>query len=78
GYPSATQTSMIDPPVPQRPVADLYDVTPGAAITLTVTHPTCHLAPYPATLGSVTYTGQVTTKAAEPGDENSAMNIVLE
>jgi hypothetical protein len=78
GYPTASQTAMVDPPVPQRPVADIYNVTPGAQITLTVTHPTCHLAAFPATLNGATFTGQVTTKAAEPGDNNSALNIVLE
>lgn len=78
GYPSATQTSMVDPPVPQRPVADIYNATPGVAITFTLTHPTCHLAPYPITFAGGTFTGQVTTKAAEPGDNNSALNILLE
>jgi hypothetical protein len=43
-----------------------------------VTHPTCHLAAYPVTVTGASLTGQVTTKAAEPGDNNSAMNIVLE
>jgi hypothetical protein len=78
GYPSATATSMVDPPVPGRPVADIFDLTPGADITLSVTHPTCHLAAYPVTVTGASLTGQVTTKAAEPGDNNSAMNIVLE
>ena len=78
GYPTASATSMVDPPVPGRPVADIYDLTPGADITLTVTHPTCHLAPYPATVTGASLNGQVTTKAAEPGDNNSAMNILLE
>ena len=78
GYPAATQTSMVDPPVSQRPVADIYNAAPGAQITFTVTHPTCHLAPYPVTNNGGTFSGQVTTKAAEPGDNNSAVNIVLE
>jgi hypothetical protein len=78
GYPSATQTSMVDPPVPQRPVADIYNAAPGAAIAFTLTHPTCHLAPYPITFAGGTFSGQVTTKAAEPGDNNSALNILLE
>lgn len=78
GYPAAAQTSMVDPPVPQRPVADIYDAAPGAQITFTVTHPTCHLAPYPVTVNGATFKGQVTTKAAEPGDNNSAVNLVLE
>jgi hypothetical protein len=78
GYPSATQTSMVDPPVPQRPVADVYDATPGVPITFTLSHPTCHLAPYPITFAGGTFTGQVTTKPAEPGDNNSALNILLE
>jgi hypothetical protein len=78
GYPTATGTSMVDPPVPGRPVADIYDLAPGADITFTVTHPTCHLAPYPVTVNGASLSGQVTTKAAEPGDYNSAMNLVLE
>ncbi|HEY3820184.1 MAG TPA: hypothetical protein VGL81_23630 [Polyangiaceae bacterium] len=78
GYPSATQTAMVDPPVPQRPVADIYDVAPGAQISFTLKHPSCHLAPYPVTFNGGTFSGQVTTKAAEPGDNNSAMNIILQ
>jgi len=78
GYPSAMQASMIDPPVPQRPVADIYNAAPGTQLTFTVTHPTCHLAPYPVTNNGGTFDGQVTTKAAEPGDNNSALNIILE
>jgi hypothetical protein len=78
GYPAAAQTSMVDPPVPQRPVADIYNMAPGTQFTFTVTHPTCHLAPYPVTINGGTFNGQVTTKAAEPGDNNSAVNLILE
>lgn len=78
GYPRAAQTAFVDPPVPRRPVADIYDVAPGAQITFTVTHPTCHMAPYPVTIGGGTFDGTVTTKAAEPGDQNSAVVMVLE
>jgi hypothetical protein len=78
GYPVASQTSMVDPPVPQRPVADIYDVPPGSPITLTVTHPTCALAPYPVTVTGGSFDGQVATKAAEPGDNNSALVILLQ
>jgi hypothetical protein len=78
GFPVATQTSMVDPPVPQRPVADIYDVAPGTQLTFTVTHPTCHLSSYPVTSNGGTFNGQVTTKTAEPGDNNSALNIFLD
>ena len=78
GYPAVTQTSMQDPPVPGRPVADIYNLSPGAQLAFTLTHPTCHLSPYPVTVNGGTFNGQVTTKAAEPGDNNSAINIVLD
>ena len=32
GYPTASQTSFVDPPVNKRPVADIYDLAPGAQI----------------------------------------------
>ena len=78
GYPAAAQTSMVDPPVPQRPVADIYNVAAGTQLTFTVTHPTCHLSAYPVTSNGGTFNGQVTTKTAEPGDNNSALNIFLD
>ena len=59
-------------------MADIYDLAPGAQITIQVSHPTCHQAPYPLTNAGGTFSGQLTTKAAEPGDNNSAMVIVLD
>jgi hypothetical protein len=78
GYPRAGQSAFIDPPVSRRPVADIYDVAPGTNITFQISHPTCHQAPFPVTNGGATLTGQVVTKAAEPGDNNSALVVVLE
>jgi hypothetical protein len=78
GYPSTMQAAFVEPPVDRRPVADIYDVAPGADIAFTVSHPSCTMAPFPITVGGATFGGQVTTKAAEPGDENSALVIVLQ
>jgi hypothetical protein len=78
GYPTASQTSFVDPPVPRRPVADIYDLAPGAQIAIQVNLPTCHQVPYPATNAGGTFSGQVTTKAAEPGDNNSALVVLLD
>jgi len=78
GYPSPSQTSFADLGG-QRPVADIYDVAPGAPLKLQVSHPTCHQAPFPVSTGAgATLTGTVTTRASEPGDYNSAIVVVLQ
>jgi hypothetical protein len=78
GYPSPSQTSFADLGG-QRPVADIYDVTPGVPITVQVSHPSCHQAPFPVSMGSgARLTGTVTTKASEPGDFSSAIVVVLQ
>lgn len=72
GYlPSTTQTSFRD----QTPVAAIYNIPPGAHLDLTVMHPTCTPVSFPATVGNVIYTGNVTV---EGGDANSALNVYLE
>ena len=77
GYPSSSQTSFADLP-PGRPVADLFDLAPGAPVTVQITHPTCTQAPYPVAFGGGSLTGTLATEACEPGDENAAMIVVLE
>lgn len=77
GYPSAQQTSFADL-TDRRPVADLFDVAPGQDLEMQVTHPTCTLAPFPAVYGGTQLTGQAPTQPSEPGDNNSAIVLVLE
>ena len=78
GYPRSSQAAFIDPPVPRRPVADIYDAAPGTEITFTVNHPSCHQAAYPVVFNGAKFNGQVATKASEPGDDNSALVVVLQ
>ncbi len=61
-----------------RPVAVIYNVTPGADVAFTIDHPTCKLAPYPVTFRGKTYDGKVRTEAIEPKHLNSAMVAVLQ
>ena len=61
-----------------RPVAVVYNVAVGADLRVAVTHPTCTQAPFPFTYNGKTYTGNVPTKAAEPGDYNSALLVMLQ
>ncbi len=61
-----------------RPVAVIYNVTPGAAVTVQVDHPTCKVAAPPAVAGAPTFTGGVRTVAAQPDDVNSALVITLQ
>jgi hypothetical protein len=75
--PSSALTSFQDVKSP-RPVAVIYNIDPGTPVTFTVTHPTCKMAPYPATNGSQVLTGQTPQKATEPGDVTSALVVVLE
>lgn len=78
GYPSTSQTSFADLGA-ERAVADIYDVTPGVPLAVKVSHPTCHQAPYPVSVGGgAKFTGNVVTKASEPGDYNSAIVVVLQ
>jgi len=63
---------------PPRPVAVVYNVAPGVAIDIQITHPTCKQAAFPFTYQGKTYTGKVPTMATEPGDYNSAMVMMLQ
>lgn len=67
GFPSSTQTTVVDGEIPS---VIFYNVTPGQKITLTITHPTCKQAAFPFTdplMATISYTGNVTTVAANPG-----------
>jgi hypothetical protein len=77
GDPSTQQTSFADLSA-GRPVAVIFNATPGADVTFQVNHPTCHQAAYPVTNGGAQFTGQVTTKPSEPGDNNSAIVVVMQ
>jgi hypothetical protein len=63
---------------PPRPVAVLFDIKAGAALSVQITHPKCKQAEFPFTYQGKTYTGQVPTVATEPGDTNAAMVMMLE
>jgi hypothetical protein len=77
GLPSSTATSFPQLPFP-GPVAVIYDVDPGADVTFQVSHPTCTPSPAPVTNGGASFTGQVVTKAAEPGDFCSVVLTMLQ
>jgi hypothetical protein len=72
---SLTSFQAVTPP---RPVAVVFNITPGAALSVQMDHPTCTAAPFPFTYGGRTYTGVVPTMATEPGDYNSAMVLMLQ
>lgn len=59
----------------QLPVAAVYNVPAGAALDLTLTHPTCKQTAFPATVAGVTYSGKVNV---EGGDSNSVAFYFLE
>lgn len=61
-----------------RPQAAIYNVEPGAQLQIQISHPTCTMAPMPLTIHGETLTGQAVTKAAEPGDYNSALTYALQ
>jgi hypothetical protein len=64
---------------PTKPSALLYNITPGATLSLSLTHPTCTLAPAGSvTVTGVDFSGQVLTQAAEPGDITSVIVLVAQ
>lgn len=62
---------------PNRPVVVVYNIDVGADLVVQIDHPTCEQVAFPATYGGKTFTGKVRTQAAEPGDSNSALVIVM-
>jgi len=75
GLPTSSQMADIAAP---KPAAVLYDVTPGAALDLTIDVPGCTTAPAGTAWNGMTLTGQVTTMATEPGDNAAALIVVLQ
>jgi hypothetical protein len=78
GLPTSTSSFVDVDSAKNRPAAVIYNVTPGAELQLTVNHPTCTVAPSNTPLAGLTLTGKVTTVAAEPGDNNSSLVLVLQ
>jgi hypothetical protein len=77
GIPTTSLTS-IQPQDGDRPVAVVYNVSPGADVQIAVNHPSCAMVPFPATYSGRTYSGHVRTVAAEPGDYNTAMVVLMQ
>lgn len=72
GFPSASATSIT---AGQAPSAVIYNITPGVALTLSASSPTCSQKPYPVTQGVLTYTGAM---QVEPGDAITAARVFLQ
>ena len=61
-----------------RPVAAVYNVTPGQQIELEIVHPTCKLVAAGTSNAGAVFTGKVTTMASQPGDNNSSLVYLVE
>jgi hypothetical protein len=72
-----TGASMIDRSG-NLPAAVVFNVPPGQDITFELNHPTCKLAAADSKLDGATLTGHVQTVAAEPDDNNSSLELVVE
>ena len=77
GIPSATETTFQDVK-PNRPVVVISNIDVGAELVVQIDHPTCKQAPFPTTYAGKTFSGHVRTEAAEPGDINAALVIVMQ
>jgi hypothetical protein len=71
-FPSASRTTF---KANETPAAAVYNVPAGTQIEITITHPTCTMAPFPVTVAGVTYTGKVTVEA---GDVSTVANYYLQ
>ena len=71
-------TSFIDGVTDHRPVAVVYNLTPGADLAITLNIPGCTQAPPNTTFGHATLTGKVATQALEPGDNNSSLVLIAQ
>jgi hypothetical protein len=64
---------------PTKPSAIIANVMPGSSLGISLTHPTCTLAPAgSATVAGVTFNGQTPTVAADPGDNTSVLVLVVQ
>jgi hypothetical protein len=75
--PDGTVTSFQDVMSP-RPVAIVYNIPLGSDVVVRIDHPTCKQTPFPFDYEGRTYTGKVQMNAVEPGDNNSALVVLLE
>jgi hypothetical protein len=75
--PSEDETSFQDVK-PNRPVIVISDIDVGADLVVQIDHPTCQQMAFPSTYAGKTYSGNVRTEAAEPGDINAALVILME
>jgi hypothetical protein len=71
-------TGFIDGTTEHRPVAVVYNLTPGAELEITLNIPGCTQAPPNTKFGHATLTGTVATQALEPGDHNSSLVLIAE
>ncbi|HEX6837344.1 MAG TPA: hypothetical protein VF334_12270, partial [Polyangia bacterium] len=74
GFPVGMQ--MVDT-MQHRPSAVVYNIEPGATLEVTMSHPTCKLAPAGTAFDGAVYAG-VKVSPTEPGDNNSAMVLLAE
>jgi hypothetical protein len=77
GLPLATA---IEDTKDQRPAAVVFNVPPGVTPQFTLSHPTCTVAPAGTVVVSrgLSLTGDARSLPAEPGDNNTALVLVLE
>jgi hypothetical protein len=73
-----TGTSFIDGTTEHRPVAVIYNLTPGVDFAVTLNVPGCTQAPPDTLFAHASLTGKVTTTAVEPGDHNSSLVLIAE
>ena len=72
GIPSSRKGAVV---AGQFPSAVVYNVQPGATLSIGATVTNCTVAPFPIVQGDVTYTGGVTT---EPGSSTSFERVFLQ
>jgi hypothetical protein len=62
-----------------KPAAVVYDVTPDAALDITINAPGCTQVPFGSMpLNGLTLNGKVAAPATEPGDQAAALVFVLQ
>ena len=77
GIPSESESAFQDVK-PNRPVVVIANIDVGSELVVKIDHPTCKQMEFPSTYAGKTYSGTVRTEAAEPGDNNAAIVILME
>ncbi|MGO8996406.1 MAG: hypothetical protein ACLQVI_24085 [Polyangiaceae bacterium] len=75
--PDATKTSF-QAVTPPRSVAVIYNIPVGSQVSVQVTVPNCTQVAFPTAFNGIMYPGTTTTTPTEPGDNNSALVVVLQ